>query len=474
MKVHNGWILIVFVFFFGRIDAHYHNKTAYAPRQPAGTDEIGFASWHTITDAPDYHSKNHTLHTHISGTPFYEQSHETTLTGGYFSPNAEGNSVVVDAYNNTPLFVNTLFIHNADHPDDADMADIITFEPKRHAYGVRFDFQQRLFHRWDRLFLTISTAFASLTHDLDVTLKNASLMHGFSSKDFFAGLVHIPQGNNAQLPLTKAKMAHNITKMGFTDFAVQLKYVIARHKNHQLMGAAGILIPTGTTARGTWLWEPITGNGGHTGLTGNLLADMQLWRNVEKKASVSFRSMLAYQYLFKAYETRTLSLRDDWFPADVKAGWNFYYLGKTIGQTVGIPAANIFTKPLSVRPGSQGQALDAGYYALYKDQESVALRVYQQPEFILVTRDNDMSSENKSLKTGLSAATSDISLRDFDLTKSTNPSYMTHRLFASWAYTFLSAHAYPTLLGCGISYETTATNAVAPVVTAWLKSSISF
>lgn len=403
----------------------------------------------------------------------------------YFSP-GENNTVVVDAYKKTPLLVNTLFMHNADNPDDAAMADTITLEPQRYAYGIRFDLQQRLFHRWKRLFVTFSTAFVSLTHDLDITLKNTSRMHGFSSKDFFAGRVYIPQGKNAQLPLTKAKMAHNIIKMGFADLAMQLKYVIARHKNHHLMGTAGIIIPTGTTAKGSWLWEPITGNGGHTGLTGNLCADMQLWHNVEKKSSVTFRGMLACQYLFKAHEIRTLSLRDDWFPADVKAGWNFYYVGKEKGQTIGMPAANVFTKPLAVRPGSQGQALaaitftcdnvtiDAGYYALYKDQESVALLAYQQPDFILVTRDNDMSSEYKSLKTGMAATTSDITLRDFDLAKSTNPSYMAHRLFASWAYTFLSAHAYPTLIGCGISYETATTNAVAPVVTAWLKSSISF
>lgn len=485
----------------------FSQKTFFSPRAVGVNRAMEYTTWHELEFGHTAAPSKSKIHSHIALTPFYQESQKATEIGKYFGIGNGKNSFRVDRY--TPLagqpapeVINSYLIHDSTAHNASPLSDTVSFNPKQEIYGFRLDYFQDVDHPFKKFFFKASLPVVHVQNDMGLKTPNnskvvtATSINGkYTLKDFFAGRIdeHPAAGHvDTQHALTKAKIDGRRSCNGLADLNLALGYKLHTSPKNHLFFNAGILIPTGSKKRGDYLFEPRCGNGGHTGFTAGIDGGVTLWTSSAKEASVRLLGSLDYTYLFEATEYRTLALKPSFFAATDRAGggkFNFYYLGKEINKDYGYPAANIFTRGLTVKPGSQaegtidlsfkcsGFVVDLGYNTFYKEKESVWLKNWNAQNFIIVDRDNQMNAHNRSAHSAAPAAnavSSDITAADFDMESVTNPSQFTHKVFGGIGYTFPLVQKYLATLGMGASYEFATDNAAMEAMALWAKMGISF
>lgn len=430
------------------------------------------------------------VHSKIEVTPFYQASLNKKDIGKYFGiGNGKNSFLVTDKISLVTYEVNgDLLIHNYTHTDSKP-SGTISFDPKQEIFGARMDYFQDLFKG---IFFKASLPIVQVKNDMGMKVADSVKVTpatgtACSLEDFFKGGINVSDvtSTDMQSPLTHAKIDGSRTATGVADIDLALGYKLFQSdKNHVYLNV-GVTVPTGKESSGEYLFEPLYGNGHHFGLGGQFDAGIEIWHG--KKASARVLLGVNYRYLFEDTENRTIGV--------TKSGeidvLNHYYLVAKKGQaaaTALIPAANVLTQGLKVKPGSMfdtmfalsfkcsGFVLDLGYNLFYKDKESVSLKnAWADDTYAFADSSFDTKNQFVVGTTGHALVKSTyINTAVLDLDVATNPSQLSHKVFGGLGYNCNIAKKYPVLIGLGGDYAFASENSTLETWAAWLKAGISF
>ena len=308
--------------------------------------------------------------------------------------------------------------------------------------------------------------------------------------DFLAGNydkaigANSPFGNlGAQSKLTNALINGKQTQTGISDIQVVLGYDFVRNEDWTAGLNIGMAIPTGNTATGKNVFEPIYGNGGHweLGLGGKVQG--RLWHDGDQHIGLNLQA--DYRYGFQANEQRTLS---------GAANLSKYFALGTVASSdaqVYNPAANLSTVDLSVSPnsavrgnlglnyGNGGIVVGGAYAPAWKEAESVKFNgTFDDTKFGIISTVQDQANAAIVLDgvfgaAMLTAHAAPVKKADLVLDSATRPSQVAHRLGGDMGYTFKNWE-FPVTIGAGGHYELAGDNAVAQNWGAHLTAGIGF
>lgn len=470
----------------------YSQKTFIAPRPIGFYSPMEYTTWH---DHVYNKRKNPNLHTHFMVTGFYADSQNNNGLGKYFGAGdgklgfTVGTDPQVTA--ETADVWNQLLIK--DNNADDTLAGKITFSPEQEMWGARLDFFQDVFKPFDSLYFKASLpiVYVQNTVKMKVTDGHNTVMDNktFTLEDFFAGrvdnsnaLLSDGNANNNQLnPLKYAKIDGRRSKTGATDLDLSLGYKFHKAEKSHFFGALTCLVPLGNRPRGEYLFEPVLGNGRHVGLGASIDAGASLWNS--KRADLSFLMSLNYKYLLECGEKRTLPVKNAALTNSKNDSYSYYLaLGKKDQTNKPLdPAANIFTRDVSVRPGnmfdgmielafkSSGFTIDLGYNLYFKDKESVKLPNFEDGVYGIAYPSFETSGSFTSDQTyGF------LTKNDIQMTDATTPWQTSHNIFAGFGYTCKMYKKYPASVGLGGSYEFVNDNAALERAMVWVKAAFSF
>jgi len=486
------------------------------------------------------HDHNHKhVHSHLQATGFYQESQESDDLGEYFGIGNGKNSFQVGPQESKTSEVDGRFlIHESDTGDNITsvsfptgvtaasahpLAGLVSFNPSQKLWGVRFDYFQDISHGFFfKANLPVvhvsNTMGMKICNSVPVTVVDANAdTTTFSLADFFAGRVNVdktanPSQSDLQGPLTKAKICGERSATGVADLDLELGYKLwNKHKGHVYLNL-GVTIPTGRKPTGEWLFEPIYGNGGHVGFGAGIDAGFEFWHAKRSCARILFAAN--YRYLFDSTEQRTLGINRCNFPWVVKSEANTtqdlitprppklmqYYL-VALDQQIDaplIPAANILTRGVKVRPGSQldamvdlnfkscGFIVDVGYNLYWRESECVSLKNscntscdgaavtsygFVHPGYNTHFIFNEAGADPLGVQAPIDHL---ITNADLSTAAAETPSQLTNKVFAGLGYGFDISHKYLASLGLGGSYEFASDNSAIEAWAVWGKAGISF
>jgi hypothetical protein len=112
-------------------------------------------------------------------------------------------------------------------------------------------------------------------------------------------------------PLYNAKMCPcSRTKTGLADIHLDVGWNALEEKNYHFGAYARGVMPTGTRPHGSFLFEPIIGNGHHWELGGGLSGHACLWEHEKKGDKVGFYVDISATHLFATHQQRVFDLKN--------------------------------------------------------------------------------------------------------------------------------------------------------------------
>jgi hypothetical protein len=472
------------------------NHTFLAPR-PVG---INLATEYTtgLMHPPiQDHQAKHT--TKLGVTGFYSQSQAARHVGNYFGIGNGSNSITfgnvgpIPAWGasraaTTPADLNTFYlVHDAAAGGTItpnSFVGSVELSPQQAQAGARFDLMHTL-SWWPKLFVRATMPVVTISTHLHPTMTTIiSSDPGVTGKaytitDLFAGKLQSDVATNLQLPLTHAKIdGSKRSRSGIADIDLGIGYRCISDQSGHLLASLDLTIPTGTKQPGTYLFEPLVGNGRHVGVGGSLDSAFELLNN--DKATITLLSALRYRYLFSSQSMRTLPLKG--------LPWSHYYLAGKVGAAAGTPlqpAANLTTQPVAVTPGSvfdsmlalnfsaHGFSFDAGYTLFWKAREGVSAPT-TLPEDMYAVADPIFSTDTPFPTRGAVASSRLINRSTLNLEAIATPAQCSHKLFGGLGYSLAINRQCSGLVAVGSSYEFAGTNNELENYALWAKAIISF
>ena len=465
-------------------------------------------TWHELAYQKLDKRAGHSIFSHLVMTPFYQSSNNEDDLGEYFGIGNDKNSFLVGQ--NSDFDAGNVDVDGGLLVHDylpvlgaTQVGGKVEFNPKQEIWGVRFDYFQSFGHPVCGLFFKASmpVVYVENEMDMDIANPNPETVGGktFSLADFFAGKVSVdstmdPAGENLQTNLKKAKITGEHSKFGVADVNLALGYKIHQTKKDHIFLSAQIIIPTGSRPNGEFLFQPVLGDGQHFGLGARLDGAIQLWSN--KHAAIRVLLDADYRYLFESTEHRTLGVKgfeitpseEGDYSSENKSNFAQYYLAGTVGAGSGaepqtlFPAANILTKSIKVKPGSQfdlladlsfksgGFILNLGYNFFYKDEEDCWMKgEWKDDVYALVDRTypTNIALDDPFILHTLNKA-------DLDVSAVKTPSQVTNKIFAGLGYEFNYSKTVPGLVGIGGDYEFASENSALETYSVWVKLGVSF
>ncbi len=349
-----------------------YNHNFLRTRQPAQDRSIVFGALQPQVDRINEDQRGGKLQ--ILG--FYQGTRKATDTGKYFGIfNSDTN--LIENYMGVSPDISEFtdpgyFLHiNGGGGGTNTLHDRVLIDPERKAYGARIDFVQDFEDLIQGFSLRVSVPVMQVKTTINAKSILASAAKQTMGNGAVVGLLDYLTGNvtnaitSAQLQsaLTKMKFTPGfVKKTGFGDIELAMQYrLIERTGSHVDIAFFGI-IPAGRKGKGEFIFEPLTDNGGHFGLGGNLNVNM-VFRDNGKIALEGFL-WTDYRYLFKAKEMRCPNVLD---AAGATIEWGQYDLaGKNNQINVPLfPLANVLTRDYKVKPGQQFEVVAA--FSLEKD-----------------------------------------------------------------------------------------------------------
>lgn len=483
----------------------YSQKTFFSPRAVGANRAMEYTTWHDIVFPKIKAPSKSSINSHVAVTAFYQASQKDTELGKFLGIGNGKNYFKVGTVANFPggggdsstEVVNGYLIHIR-VINNNNLAGTVYFAPKQEIFGVHLNYFQDINSPFKKFFFKVGMPVVYMKNDMKMTVKdpagvtpNGAAPTVYQLTDFFKGSVSVESSalnpfTDAQTSLTKAKINKCRSAAGIADLNLALGYKLHQASQNYCFWNGGVIIPTGNSVRGDYLFDAIIGNGQHFGVSTGVDAGLTLWE--EKGVAVSMQVAADYRYLFEGTEERTLSLNAAFFPVDGGNKLSHYYLlGKNnaVVHTQLTPAANIFTRGLRVLPGSQFETLanisfkcsgfivDLGYNLFFKDKESVWIKSWTDGEYGVAGRDFDTSHGPFTIAAG-TVGNKAIAKSDFDIESVTQPTQVTHKVLGGLGYTFTLAKKYVSGLGAGASYEFASDNAAMENYAFWVKGSIAF
>lgn len=482
------------------------NKTFMMPR-PTGVDlPMEVTTFHRFHDVAKK-QKNHLHGAQFQITGFYSDSASDHALGRYFGIN---DKATIDfAANEASNQTSDVKVINKDidelymlHWKDQSAEDAKGFNaaklttslrPDQESYGLRLDFYKNCDRIISGMYWYVNMPLTHIKQDVHVTTNITDKTYaGYDSlltylKGNFLGW----DVNNLQEKLTHAKYAGRQTEIGIADIDLALGYKFFNTKEYDLGFAIALTIPTGNKPTGEYWFEPVVGNGHHFALGADLNGQYKLWgdRCHNLKANMYGK----FRYLFESNEKRTLSLRR---PDGTVINWGQYYLlGKEAQQQL-VPAANILTQNVNVRPGAQfdgvlglqynyrGLVFDLGYNFYGRETEKVTLRdAIAEDTYAIAARDfNTIAAfeiTNANVD-GNNAEAATITSDQANTTKTTvfanvaETNYqITHSIYGGLGYA-AKKMTYPIFVGVGGKYEWKEENNAIEKWELWAKLGVGF
>jgi len=442
--------------------------------------------------------------------PFYSKSTDEADLGRYFG--ADGKNVISFKNQDAAGFVNMSYIvHDSRdvlsaNPSPGEYLALAKLEPEQTTYGVMLSFCQDFERTIKGLSFKINMPVVQVENNMNIkitTEKESAHYKENILRDYFSGKLLQPAAGlgNSQIALTHAKIDdQDHEASGIADVDVMIGYKVFDKKKFMLCINAGVVIPTGNSPDGEWLFEPIYGNAGHWAVGGGAKFCGKLWECNKNEQSVKTTLCANYRYLLKEKEKRTLGIKLKNFEAGPPAdptfdvyieGFSQYYTIAQAGDTYSTPAANVLTRDLYVEPKSQVDAIaaltynyknftfDLGYNLFWKDQESVTVKHWEETKYGIPAKDWDGSAAldgdaadnwaaNKKIDEGAA-----INKADLDINAARTPSYLTHKIFAGVGYIARDMKC-PLMAGLGGSYEFASNNHEIENWSVWGKVGVAF
>ncbi len=302
-------------------------------------------------------------------------------------------------------------------------------------------------------------------------------------------------------------------KTGVADIEVKIGYEWIQQEPFHLESYLGILIPTGNSPSGEYLFEPIVGQGRHWGITFGNAIGVEIWHDEVKDRTLRVEYTGHTQYLFSQTQCRTVDL--------VGKPWSRYMelyrnlAQATVASTLAnstqaanfaTPGVNLLTLPMKVRPGFSNNTTVAAVFSTAKFQFEGGYNLYvRQSECLKLAcpwlrgpaiknhiglgdtnpvRDItgnprlENITVNSTPGTGNRIALGDykvnyIEAEDLDLNSAASPCMISQTVYVAAGYT-TPDRDMPIFGNIGGSYEFSNNNAVVERWTIWGKLGLSF
>ena len=441
------------------------NKTTLIPRSHGVNLAMEYTTWNELLQL----EKGDRFGANFQATVFYQDSTSGDDLGKYFGVNGKHNFTIASAADLATFKTNKddvysrYILHDQANSQPTFKANT-KLSPEQSAWGVRIDYYQDLEKILKGLYLKVALPIVNVDNDTEFGTSVGTDVGDYTSanlRKFFSGtLTTIAAGNaNAQANLTKAKFTGSHSETSVADIDIALGYKFLDKANYHMSINLGFTIPTGSDNDGTFVFEPIVGNGNHWAFGAGLDFGAKLWGDNDQNIKLAIA--LNYRYLFESSEDRTLGLKD----ADgVVQPWGQYYLlgqvGKPIATQQLIPAANVLTRSVDVTPGSQldailglaynngGWSVDLGYNLFWKEQGDVDFKgSWEDDKYAVAAIDQDMAAGGN-----FDTAAWHVTKERIDISVAETPSYLTHKIYGGVGYIF-KEWEYPLMLGLAAHYE---------------------
>lgn len=276
-----------------------------------------------------------------------------------------------------------------------------------------------------------------------------------SLSDFFAGKEGKRISQNLAEPLAFGKIVHghNIIH-GIADLEFLFGYNFLYDTSYHLGANFSFLVPTGTQKKNEYLFEPVVGTQ-HYSLGIGLNGYGNLLKSRHHRLCLYFDAV--YHFVFKAFETRTLGIKNIPF--------GHYYLAAKVEESglndrAFIPATHLLTKQVKVHSfgffegitgfsyGYRSCSFEVGYSLYAKQKEKVTLK----DEWV----DNQYVIPNLNVTTNQAITFPEIFLPlnadILDFQAASSEEQLTHSIYGALSYTSFNAD-YPLTLIIGALYE---------------------
>jgi hypothetical protein len=516
--------LLVALLVIGSVSATtYTDKTFLKPRSNGMNLAMEKTTWHQQVALIDKHKFGGT----VQATGFYEESKHSHDLGTYFGTSNWRNNggiaenfitVIPDEVAGAPLpwdfTASDVFVYGFSPRANLEtLAQKITWNPHREAYGLVLDYHQKLDKLLKGLFIQVKLPIVHVKTSMDwsSTCSPVSQMLSNGSNALNGTAVTLAQYltgdvvNNAvdakQKALKKAKLHNGNSETAIADIDIKLGYNFLYKHDKQINANIAFTIPTGNDPSGEYLYPAIVGNN-HWAIGGGLDLWFKMWHNNNRKATLDFLFACNYRYLLSDTEHRTLGFK--WphgagLTAAHKAGkqamYGFWELGARKGDTFATPMANFLTRDVKVTPGSNfdaitalafnygGWSFDLGYNMFAKEKEHLHLKggddhdrdvedSWQDGTYAVI--DAAWQTSNPFSSANIYDDITDwINKENLTLDTCTSPELITHKVYGGVGYAF-NKWEYPVMFGLGGSWEFKRHNNAPETWALWGKIGVTF
>jgi hypothetical protein len=469
----------------------------------------------------------------VQATVFYQQSENRKAAGKYFgytnSTTKEDVNAIdvvkgastedlfnVDIFHNSAAYSNTTNatagnFNTANQVAATPLGGTLRLKPRQTAWGVRLDYYQSLEKLVDGLYFQVSTPIAEVRNNLHATVENSEVLkdvtvqdtqaspanHNFTFGtntgkgivDFFNGTLSQTANPNKQDALANALIDGRRSTTEVCDIEVRLGYNVIMKDDKHIGLNTGLVIPTGNTPNGKYLFEAVGGQGNKWAFGAGFDSAFNLWKS--GKNSLELLAGLDYRFVFEGTEKRTLGLIKAGATSGSTHAW-YRLLGKS-GVAGLMPAANVTTRDVKVEAGSQVDGIvalslnvgnwtfDGGYNLYAQEAEKVSVKQWEEgtygvADFKYSSASNfDLTSANHVYQAfgTTSGGVTALTKAQLDTKGASTPSQVTHKAFGGVGYAF-NQWKYPLMLNLGGSYEFSDNNAALENWAAWGKIGLTF
>lgn len=280
--------------------------------------------------------------------------------------------------------------------------------------------------------------------------------------------------------------SHSKTRLAHLELA--LGYEWLEEETCNLESFFGVTVGTGNRPCGEFLFEPIVGNNGHTGVFWGSRVGMEFWHHDTEDRGLWFYIDYTGRYLFERREHRLVDVKyKPWSrymtvylnEAQAQQASTLCGLGgtsETQGLVLGTPGVNVFCLDLKVKPRFthmfnsaftyRGACIEAeaGYNYFGRDSECVKIGCCPFPDQLafksipegcgftdnVQTIGNIFNDANVQPVTNYTSNI--ITMDDLDFESATHPNTVVHTIYASLAYRW-DERECPLFAAFGGSYE---------------------
>ena len=235
----------------------------------------------------------------------------------------------------------------------------ITFSPEQQSMGAYVFAMYRLPKSLSDIFFTILIPCEHQRRNMRARFENSVETVGASLESYMNGnaIMPITTGQYGQQNLKQLKITGVQSHTGVADIQVSAGWTGLKSRGMRTSIIATITLPTSPKENVEFLFAPKIGNGGHLALGGGISSFIDFYEGEFGHLKLSSQARLFYT--FNAYEKRTPGIKGKRFGHYMLLGTNQQ------SHTALVPAANILTQKMLIKPGLQlhtGLLLNYSYY----------------------------------------------------------------------------------------------------------------